>query len=244
MNKHLKAELYRTVHTGRFFIYYLLCVAGIFAILFGTNVNIENYDFRIMIANMSQFSSMIVGTGLGTMLAVLQGGLYSSRMYFYEVMDGAKTHHIIFSKLITQLLLSLIYVVPTAVAMSFVLNKYGAQEMEKPWTAILLYAVITIHICLRVTLLTMLTGRLLVAVVLPYAITMLEVVPIILQELLQNTIFAIPDSFLEWFPSLQMMNLFELCEQPGFIVRVLLSFALNMILLYGIVYHKYSKKHF
>lgn len=244
MNKHLKAEIYRTLHTGNYFIYYLICVAAIFAVLFGTNVNTENYDFRILVTNMSQFSSMIVGTGLGTMLAIIQSELYSSRMYFYEIMDGAKTHHIICSKLMTQFLLSLIYVVPTTVGMFLVLKKYGAQEMAHPWVAVLLYALITVHVCLRIALLTMMVGKRLIAVIIPYALTMLEVVPMILQELLQPTSFPLPQSILHWFPTLQMMQLFEMCNNTGYIVRVVLSFVLNIALLYGIVYRKYRKKRF
>jgi hypothetical protein len=64
----------------------------------------------------SQGGGFLISGYVGIILSAMISNMYQNRTYYYEIMDGASTHHIILSKIIVYDIISAaVLIIPTII---------------------------------------------------------------------------------------------------------------------------------
>ena len=174
------------------------------------------------------------------------GKLYSDRFHYYEIMDGANTHHIILSKLIVYNIYSLvIVVVPAAVSYTAVAVNYGTGGIEKPWLPILLLTIIIMNATSLVLLLSMIIRRAIIGAVISYCYAMII---IMLYMFYDAEITGVSNKFTGFLfdtsPYIQITKLGYDYTSAEYIAMVAGSFVVTVSLLYTLTYISHRRKNF
>ncbi len=246
MNKLIKAEFYRTTHSGVYFMIFL--IVGIFSIVcpFIFTEELSERNLYSYLTNFSAVSGMMLVDFMGIIMSVMLGNMYQNRTYYYEIMSGAKTHRIILSKLTVYNALSFAVVLLPAVAVFGIITaKTGTGGMETPWLTAILATVIILNITCFNVLLTMLIRHMIIGAIAIYSYSMLVTICyMIFSEGIGSKVPKIAERILNFFPQVQIFNIAQLKYSPEFIFYVIASFIVTFAVLYILVYLSYKRKKF
>ena len=250
MNKLIKAEFYRSLRSGIYLpIYALMSLFMVYMtfLTYGESavVDGDGYELLAFLASYSESGVMVLGEVVSIIISFMIGKLYSDRFHYYEIMDGANTHHIILSKLIVYNIYSfVIIVIPAAVSYTAVAVSYGTGGMEKPWLPILLLTIIISNATSMILLLSMIIRRAIIGAVVSYTYSMMV---IILYLFYDAEISGVRNKFtgflLEIFPCVQITKLCFDYTSSDYIIKVVASFIVTIVL-YTLTYISHKRKNF
>ncbi len=247
MNKLIKAEFYRSLRSGMYFPIFVIC--GIFALLFPllmgeTDPEMDNLYYHLM--NYSQGSGIMIVAYVGIILSAMIGNMYQNRTYYYEIMNGSNTHHIILSKLAVYNTYSFaVLILPAVIVFAVIGSKTGTGGMENPWLAAILGAVIITNIICFTVFVTMLIRHVIAGAILMYTYSMgvTMVYMFVSDEALCDNAETMEKIF-SVFPQVQILNLAQLEYTNEYIATVIGSFIVTFALMYTLTYISYRKKNF
>lgn len=250
MNKLIKAEFYRSMRSGIFLpIYVLMSLFTIYMTFLTYKAGVDCEDGTELfwfLASYSETGAMVLSEVIGIIISLMIGKLYSDRFHYYEIMDGANTHHIILSKLIVYNIYSLvIVVVPAAVSYTAVAVNYGTGGIEKPWIPILLLTIIVIHATSLVLLISMIIRRAIIGVVISYCYAMITMMLYMFYDAeITGTRNKIAGFLFDTSPYIQITKLGYDYTSAKYIAMVAGSFVVTVSLLYTLTYISHRRKNF
>ena len=250
MNKLIKAEFYRSMCSGIFLpIYVLMSLFTIYMTFLTYKAGVDCEDGTELfwfLASYSETGAKVLSEVIGIIISLMIGKLYSDRFHYYEIMDGANTHHIILSKLIVYNIYSLvIVVVPAAVSYTAVAVNYGTGGIEKPWIPILLLTIIVIHATSLVLLISMIIRRAIIGVVISYCYAMITMMLYMFYDAeITGTRNKIAGFLFDTSPYIQITKLGYDYTSAKYIAMVAGSFVVTVSLLYTLTYISHRRKNF
>lgn len=245
MTKLMKAEWYRFVHSGKYFVATILvCLLCLFLMF------LERSDcYKLTLSeNLMLFSgsgAVIIPFLLCTVIASAIGASYSNRTAYYEVMDGNSIHKIILSKVfVYTLAICGMYLAPLMIYFGVTAAVNGVGDKENPAFMCLMLAVIIVHIATASALAAVTIKSLMSALIGYVRYAILEGMGMmLLPELLKDhreTLYKIFD----WLISGQQMLFSGNKLDNHAVVAIIGSFVIEFALLYGLAYLGYRKKNF
>ncbi|MBE6862375.1 MAG: hypothetical protein E7497_05700 [Ruminococcus sp.] len=247
MNKLIKAEYYRSLRSGIYFPIFVIC--GIFALLFPflmgeTDSETDNLYYHLM--NYSQGSGILIVAYVGIILSAMIGNMYQNRTYYYEIMNGSNTHHIILSKLVVYGSYAFAVIIIPAIIYHVIIGvDKGTGGMESPCLAAVLGTIIILNIIFFTVFVTMLIRHVIAGAILMYSYSMgvTMVYMFVSDEALCENAKTMEKIF-GIFPQVQILNLAQLEYTGGYIATVIGSFIVIFALMYTLTYISYKKKNF
>ncbi len=247
MNKLIKAEYYRSLRSGIYFPIFVIC--GIFALLFPSlmgevDPEMDNLFYHLM--NYSQGSGIMIVAYAGIIISAMIGNMYQNRTYYYEIMNGSDTHHIILSKLAVYGSYSLVVlIIPAIIYHSIIGADKGTGGMESPWLAAVLGTIIILNIIFFTVFVSMLIRHVIAGAILMYTYSMgiTMVYMFVSDEALCDNVETMEKIF-GVFPQVQILNLAQLEYTNEYIASVIGSFIVIFALMYTLTYISYKKKNF
>ncbi len=243
MNKHLRAEWFRLVHSGRYFPLFLFISVLMPGVPFLTNPDFAEKNFLENLVSFTETLPMLIGAVTCTMIAVLLGNLYSNRTAYYEIMDGAGPAKIIFGKLLVYCPFALLLTaLQFGIFFTCIGIKNGKGEMESPALCALLAAIVLLHLFSATVMMSLLAQHML-GTAIPYArfLILEQLVALFLLEANPDKTESI-HKILDWLPSVQLQRLAQPSYSTLFILQVIASFVIEFAILYAITYTVYRKK--
>ena len=247
MSKLIKAEFYRSVRSGIFFM--IFCVFGLLPTVmpFASLADMEQKNLYQFLIFYSQSGGILITGYFGIIVSAMISNLYYNRTYYYEIMDGANTHHIIFSKLIVYNVFSTaVMIIPPVIAYSIVGNKYGIGEMNELWLTVLLGIIIILNISCINVFISMLIRHILAAPILIYSLSMIPlfVYLMIIETSEMTGVNKFITKALSCSLTIQITEFVKADYSTGFVVKVIGSFVVFFVGLYTLTYISYKKKNF
>ena len=154
MNRLIRAEWYRFLHSGAVFRILLLCCVALLLFPLAQDMNFMNQNLTENLGNIAvSFMMFTMFVPLVVTIAVTNN--YTKRTAYYEVMAGNKIGHMIGSKLVIEGLLVGILVYVAMISLGVVVALKNGVGNSKQWgvNALLLFV-----ICLHVTFVSVLIG--------------------------------------------------------------------------------------
>lgn len=246
MSKLIKAEWYRFTHSG--IMFKVLVFLSFFSLLMHY-VSDPKFMERTLCANMITYTSVLGVTlcmFLGTVIAATLGVFYNNRTGFYEIMDGSSPSEIILSKLIVYVPSSVVAIfVPMGILSAVVYIKNGAGEGLNLPIYYSMVLVKVVHIISIVVFATLIFKSLLGAAIPYIRFLIFEVMgfEMLIMALPHNeTIRNIAHCFPAYQISYSLNNLSGDCGE--LVLKFIISFVVEIPLLYIITYVGYKKKWF
>ena len=241
MNKLIKAERYRLLHSGNFFKFLVfLCVLVAFTPFFADHTCYQKTLFE-NIDTMGMALSMFLPMLVCMVISVIIGNSYSNRTAYYEIMDENSIFNMVLSKVIVySTTVVLTFGVPMSLYFVYIGAVNGIGEIHNIALFAILFAVITLHYVMSCVLTTMCVKNVIAAAIIPY-------IRYVILGGLGVSIFSgndKADKILSWFASRQIANLGQLEYSWYFIFAVLASYILEFGLLYFVVHRVYRNKNF
>lgn len=243
MNRQIKAEWYRMIHSGHFFGFFLFISVLITGIPFIVNPDFAKQDLLENLSAYGEILPMVIGAVVCTFLAVLLSMRFNNRTAYYEIMDGARPASIIWSKLLVYCPLALaLTAMQFGIFMLVIGLSNGVGTMKNPALFALLFLIVILHL-FSVTVLMSLLAQHSIGSALPYArfLMLEELGALILLDSNPEKTDSI-SKLLNWLPMLQLQELVQPSYSNLFVVQVIVSFAVEFAVLYGITYMVYKKK--
>ena len=251
MNKLIKAEFYRSMRSGIFLpIYALMSLFTIYTTFLmyrdSSVVDGDGYELVAFLASYSEGGVIVLGEVISIIISLMIGKLYSDRFHYYEIMDGANTHHIILSKLIVYNIYSLvIVVVPVAVSYTAIAVNYGTGGIEKPWLPILILAIIIMNATSLVLLISMIIRRAIIGTVISYCYSMIIIMLYLFYDAeITGVRNKIAGFLFDTSPCIQITKLGYDYTSAKYIAMVAGSFVVTVSLLYTLTYISHRRKNF
>ncbi|MBE6840226.1 MAG: hypothetical protein E7506_03095 [Ruminococcus sp.] len=247
MSKLIKAEFYRVSHSGIFLK--ILIVFGLLPTVmpFLSLADMEQKNLYQFLIFYSEFSGVIITGYFGIVVSAMASNLYYNRMHYYEIMDGANTHHIILSKLIVYNVFSIaVLIIPPVIVYSIVGNKYGIGEMKELWLTVLLGIVIILNITCIIVFISMIIRHILAAPILIYTLSMLPLFAymMIIETADMTGVSKFIVKAMRCIPTIQITEFVKADYSTGFVATVIGSFVVFFVGLYTLTYISYKKKNF
>ncbi|MDO4317552.1 MAG: hypothetical protein Q4C48_05005 [Lachnospiraceae bacterium] len=243
MNRQIKAEWYRLVHSGHYFGFFLFVSILIAGIPFLINPDYSRQNLLENLAAYGELLPMLIGAVTCTFLAVLLCSRFGSRTAYYEIMDGARPAKIIWSKLLVYCPLALgLTLMQFGIFLLGIGLKNGGGEMKSPALFALLFLIVLLHL-FSVTVMMSLLVQHPIGAAFPYARFMLleELAALILLELNPEKAESF-SKLLNWLPMFQLANLVQASYSTLFVVQVIAGFAVEFAVLYAITFAVYKKR--
>lgn len=246
MSKLIKAEWYRFTHSGIMFKVFIFMTFFSFLMHY---INDPRFLEHTLCENMVSYSSVIglvLCMFLGTLIAATLGMLYHNRTGNYEIMDGNTPSQIILSKLIVYISSCMVAVfLPMGIISVIVGMKNGIGEgLNLP----LFYSMIfvkVLHIASVAVLSTLILKSLLGAAIPYIRFLIFEIMgfEMITMAFPSNTTIR---EIAQFFPAYQVnYSLIQLTGDCGeLVLKFILSFVVEIPLLYIVTYVGYKKKWF
>lgn len=247
MNKLIRAEFYRSTRSGIYFPIFVIfgLVPLILPFILQDEVP-ENNLFFYYLTNYSNGSGFMISGYMGIIMAVMLGNMYQNRTFYYEIMDGADTHHIILSKLaVYNTFSAAVLIIPAILVFTAVGIQEGTDIIEKPWLTAVLGAVIILNFTCVNVFISMLVRHMISGAILTYAYSMGISMSYMIacDEALGNPSEA-KERFFSIFPQVQIMKLAQPEYSTDFIISVVVGFIVTFALLYALTYMSYKRKNF
>lgn len=247
MSKLIKAEFYRSVRSGIFFI--IFCIFGLLPTVmpFLSLADMEQKNLYQFLLYYSEGGGIMITGYFGIVVSAMISNLYYNRTYYYEIMDGANTHHIIFSKLIVYNVFSAaVLIIPPVIVYSIVGNKYGIGEMNELWLTVLLGIIIILNISCINVFISMLIRHILAAPILIYTLSMLPLFAymMIIETADMTGVSKYIVKAMRCMPTIQITEFVKADYSTGFVAMVIGSFVVFFVGLYTLTYISYRKKNF
>mgnify|MGYP003289439650 CR=1 FL=1 len=244
MSKLIKAEFYRVSHSGIFLKIFI--VMGLFPLLM-VFISLSNFDERNMFSVLymySQDGGFLISGYVGILLSAMISNMYQNRTYYYEIMDGANTHHIILSKIIVYDIISAaVLIIPTIIVFIVMGNSYPMGGLEEIGTTVFLGILIIMNIVNCTIFITMLIRHILGGPVLNYTLGIFPTMAYMtLPELVDDHEKII--DVLSFLPHTQFTEFVKPEYETDFIVKVIGGFVVCFAVLYALTYASYKKKNF
>lgn len=246
MNKLVRAEFYRTTHSGIYFMIFV--IVGVFSMVcpFIFTEGLSERNLYSYLTNFSAVSGMMLVDFMGIIMSVMLGNMYQNRTYYYEIMNGTGTRRIIFSKLIVYNALSFaVLLIPAISVFSIITAKTGTGGMENPWLTAILAAVIIMNITCFNVLATMIIRHMIIGAIAVYSYSMAVTISyMVFSEGLGSNMPKAAERIFNLFPQVQIFNLAQLKYPAEFIVSVIASFIVTFAVFYALAYISYKRKRF
>ncbi len=247
MTKLIRAEWYRFCHSGMFLV---ILLAGSLLGVFMSCMN----DADIAAFLKLPFDMALTGLSLGmqsglciivaSIVAAACGIPFSNRTAYYEVMDGASISSIILSKLVVYVgAAGVSFLLPFWLLCAWLIVHNGMGEFHALPEFAVMVTVVFLHVITFCVFITQIMKSL-AGAIFPYIrfmiIEMLGLEMIMMQEGSRESLRGI----YEWFP-LGQINALAAMEYPAaLLMKTIVSFVLEFVILYSIAYVTYRKKLF
>ncbi|MDO5559254.1 MAG: hypothetical protein Q4F95_06600 [Oscillospiraceae bacterium] len=244
MNKLISAELLRVVHSGMFFRFLILLSVLSLAMPFMTSYVDTDSSLSMAVKAFAESSALIIMLP-GLIFTVIFAGIYRSRLYYYEIMDGCSTHKIILSKLVSYILLACAFIIiPYTLICGFLGIKNGTGDIRNIWLLLVLFIIIIVHfICIKI-LTAMILRNMAVSTLAAYTWMMaILMVNMFIFEAGPSDPEKIQKIF-DWFPVIQLQRLAQTEYSSTFIITVFTSFVIETALFYILTFISYRRKNF
>lgn len=245
MNRLVRAELYRVLHSNHFVIW-LVAVCLIFVVMmistsesiFSMNLcDVMNefgdvYGFMMLL--ISTFSAVVIGIG------------YMRRTAYYEVMAGNRISHILFSKMIADAIPITVFNFMAAIIIPMVLCiKNGMGTATQVVERFSLLFVVLLHICVCSVWMVTAMRHVAAAVVVYLRFSMIELVIMLIITFIADGMSVVP----EWMKGVQhymvmcqMADIFQEELNVELVVAVFVSLLLESAFWYITSYIGMKKK--
>ena len=244
MNKLIKAEFYRVSHSGIFLKIFI--IMGLFPLLmvFVSLSDLDEINMFSVLTTYSQGGGFLISGYVGIILSAMISNMYQNRTYYYEIMDGASTHHIILSKIIVYDIISAaVLIIPTILTFIVMGNSYPMGGLEEIGTTVFLGILIIMNIVNCTIFITMLIRHILGGPVLNYTLGIFPMmIYLTLPQLIDNH-KKITD-VLSFLPYTQITEFVKPEYENSFIFKVVGTFVVCFAVLYALTYASYKKKNF
>lgn len=244
MTKLIKAEFYRVTHSGIFLKIFIL--VGLFPLVlpFTATADMEEINLHSILLIYAQMGGLVMSELVGIMLSAMISNMYQNRTYYYEIMDGANTHHIILSKLIVYNCISTaVLIIPAIITFAIAGKCYPIGDLKQLWLTVILGSVIILNFTCLTIFISMLIRHSLGGPILVYTIGMLPTFVYMLFSELSDKYKWVTD-ILSYIPQTQIMEFVKPEYETDFIVKVIGGFVVIFITLYALTYVSYKKKNF
>lgn len=244
MSKLIKAEFYRVSHSGIFLKIFIL--VGLFPLVlpFTATADMEEINLHSILLIYAEMGGIVMSELVGIMLSAMISNMYQNRTYYYEIMDGANTHHTILSKLIVYSCIStVVLIIPAIITFVIAGNCYPIGDLKQLWLTVILGVVIILNFTCFTIFISMLIRHSLGGPILVYTLGMLPTFVYMLLSELSDKYKWVTD-ILSYIPQTQIMEFVKPEYETDFIVKVIGGFVVCFAVLYALTYASYKKKNF
>lgn len=248
MNKHIKAEFYRISRGTIFFRMFVFMALALAVLGYVIQEDFTSNTLDLTLMGCSELF-MFVPMVLVTLASVIVSRNYFNRTYYYEIMDGTNTHTIIMSKLAVYGSMAFIYIVPVVTIAVVIGARNGLGTFEKPLLHAAAFIVITLHLFLRATLISMLIRHIVGGALVSYMLTCVEFVFIMVNGLIsgndiEDSLESTGSVLNNWLPTSQCSMVMMPKLDSGLIIGIFGSFAAMLAVFYTAVYFSHKNKKF
>lgn len=244
MTKLIKGEFYRVTHSGIFFKVFI--VFGLFPLSmpFVAISDMDEVNMFYILLSYAQGGGFLISGYVGIVLSAMISNMFQNRTYYYEIMNGTNTHHIILSKIIVyNCITTSVLIIPAIITFAIMSNNYPLGDLNQLWLTVILGAVIIMNFTCFTVLISMLIRHILGGPVLVYTVSILPV-------MFYMTIPEITDNYkwltniLNCMPQTQLIEFVKPEYETVFIIKVICSFVVIFAALYTLTYMSYKKRNF
>ncbi len=244
MTKLIKAEFYRVTHSGIFLKVFILVGLFPLALPFTAMADMEEVNLHSILLIYAQMGGIVMSELVGIMLSAMISNMYQNRTYYYEIMDGANTHHIILSKLIVYNCISTaVLIIPAIITFAITGNCYPIGDLKQLWLTVILGIIIILNFTCFTIFITMLIRHSLGGPILVYTLGTLPTFVYMLLSELSDKYKWVTD-ILSYIPQTQLMEFVKPEYETNFIVKVIGGFVVCFAVLYTLTYISHKKKNF
>ncbi|MBR5512817.1 MAG: hypothetical protein IKV85_02370 [Ruminococcus sp.] len=240
MTKLIKAEFYRVTHSGIFFVVFVVFGLLPLAMPFISLADMNEVNMFYILLAYAQGGGFLISGYVGIVLSAMISNMFQNRTYYYEIMNGANTHHIILSKIIVyNCITAAVLIIPAIITFAIMGNIYPLGDLKQLWLTIILGIIIILNFaCFTIFIRHILGGPVLI-----YTISMLPTMAYMTISELTDGYKWLTDA-LSYMPQIQIMEFVKPEYETNFIIKVIGSFFVSFIGLYALTYVSYKKKNF
>lgn len=244
MTKLIKAEFYRVSHSGIFLKVFIVFGLLPLSMPFVSIPDMDEVNMLYILLAYAQGGGFLISGYVGIVLSAMISNMYQNRTYYYEIMNGANTHHVILSKLIVyNCITAAVLIIPAIITFAIMGNNYPLGDLKQLWLTVILGIVIILNFTCFTVFLSMLIRHILGGPVLVYTVSMLPTI-------VYFTVSEVTDKYkwvtdiLSYIPQTQIMEFVKPEYETDFIAKVIGGFVVCFAVLYALTYASYKKKNF
>ena len=247
MNKLVKAEWYRVKYSSNLMKWIIFVCVFLALLPVLANWEIKGGTASDYMIGLEEVAIIYIPLCVTVMSAVIVSLGYIQKTAYYEVMAGAKTSHILFSKLLVHaILITVLLVCSHLVCLLILGNKHGMGQLEQIEWRLLLYALAVFHYaCCGVLIATALRqgGAIVIAMIYFNMLMLISYVTISVLEIKGNISSEILAECMKWFSTMNQLGNICVGElNHRLVIAVIGSFLLDSGLWYAISYIGMKKK--